>query len=258
MGEWTVETPSTCTQQGTEQRKCNNCDYTEQRKAALAQHTHKTVEGKKATCTETGLTDGIVCEVCGKEIVSQTEVSALGHKYDEGKVTEPATCLKDGEITYTCENCGDTKTETIKTEGHKYVVEGYVAPSCTYAGYTGDKTCEVCKDFIKGEMIPAGYGLRGDVNNDGKINAVDATQILRYCNNKASVLSEEMTEEELRMLEFIADVNCDGKINAIDATQILRECNNKASVFDQYETVKEAEICQLHKDIMDKLAKENQ
>ena len=107
-------------------------------------------------------------------------------------------------------------------------------------------------------MIPAGYGLRGDVNNDGKINAVDATQILRYCNNKASVLSEEMTEEELRMLEFIADVNCDGKINAIDATQILRECNNKASVFDQYETVKEAEICQLHKDIMDKLAKENQ
>ena len=68
--------------------------------------------------------------------------------------------------------------------------------------------------------------LLGDVNKDGKINALDATQILRYANNKASVIAS-MSEEEAKGR---ADVNKDGKINALDATQILRYANNKASV----------------------------
>ena len=43
-----------------------------------------------------------------------------GHTWDEGKVTKKATCTKDGVKTYTCENCGQTKTETIKAHGHQY------------------------------------------------------------------------------------------------------------------------------------------
>ncbi|MBR6801159.1 MAG: hypothetical protein IKM61_05375, partial [Eubacteriaceae bacterium] len=68
--------------------------------------------------------------------------------------------------------------------------------------------------------------LLGDVNKDGKINALDATQILRYANNKSSVIAS-MSEEEAKGR---ADVNKDGKINALDATQILRYANNKSSV----------------------------
>ncbi|MBR2971517.1 MAG: hypothetical protein IKC61_01140, partial [Clostridia bacterium] len=42
-------------------------------------HTEETVPGKDATCTETGLTDGKKCTVCGTVTVEQTTVPALGH-----------------------------------------------------------------------------------------------------------------------------------------------------------------------------------
>lgn len=56
------------------------------------EHTHvsKVVTGKKATCTETGLTDGEVCSVCGETLKAQEVIPALGHAFDEGKVTAQA------------------------------------------------------------------------------------------------------------------------------------------------------------------------
>ncbi len=47
------------------------------------------------------------CDNCG------ADTDAHKHAWDEGKVTENATCDKDGVITYTCA-CGETKTEAIK------------------------------------------------------------------------------------------------------------------------------------------------
>lgn len=43
------------------------------------------------------------------------------HTWDEGKVTKEATCTEDGEKTYTCTRCGETKTEVIPATGHTYV-----------------------------------------------------------------------------------------------------------------------------------------
>ncbi len=57
----------------------------------------------------------------------------------------------------------------------------------------------------------------GDVNGDGMINAVDATQVLStYA--QLSTGSEELLNERLKK---VADVNGDGLVNAVDATQIL-------------------------------------
>ncbi len=53
----------------------------------------------------------------------------------------------------------------------------------------------------------------GDVNNDGKINAIDARKVLR-----ASAQLEELTDAEFD----VADVNFDNKVNAIDARILLR------------------------------------
>ena len=38
---------------------------------------------------------------------------ATGHKWDNGKITTPATTENEGIKTYTCTVCGDTKTESI-------------------------------------------------------------------------------------------------------------------------------------------------
>ncbi|MBE6951053.1 MAG: hypothetical protein E7451_06915, partial [Ruminococcaceae bacterium] len=44
-------------------------------------HTEEVIPGKAATCTETGLTEGKKCSVCGVTLVEQEEIPALGHDW---------------------------------------------------------------------------------------------------------------------------------------------------------------------------------
>ena len=61
------------------------------------------------------------------------------HKWDDGKVTKPATCIETGIMTYTCKLCGATKEEEIPLGDHSYV----------------DGVCEYCGDKLadKGEIV---------------------------------------------------------------------------------------------------------
>lgn len=45
---------------------------------------------------------------------------AESHSYDDGVVTQEETCEKDGIKTFTCDNCKNTYTESIKATGHTY------------------------------------------------------------------------------------------------------------------------------------------
>ena len=69
---------------------------------------------KEPTCTDVGQTQR-TCKVCGAK-EDPKEIKALGHDYDEGKITTPATCATPGVKTFTCSRCGDTKTEPIKAD----------------------------------------------------------------------------------------------------------------------------------------------
>ncbi|MBR6994934.1 MAG: hypothetical protein IKH96_02820 [Ruminococcus sp.] len=57
----------------------------------------------------------------------------------------------------------------------------------------------------------------GDVNNDGKINAVDASNVLAYYARISTNQEGGYTEEQ----KLAADVDHDGRINAVDASNIL-------------------------------------
>ena len=71
------------------------------------------------TCTEKGYTTKI-CTVEGCDrTTTGSYVDALGHSWDEGKVTKPATTEEKGVMTYTCEVCGETKTKSIQRVGAK-------------------------------------------------------------------------------------------------------------------------------------------
>ena len=63
----------------------------------------------------------------------------------------------------------------------------------------------------------------GDIDNDGKITAIDARKVLRY-----SAGLETMSDGQL----IAADVNGDGKANAIDARLILRCAANLENLSD--------------------------
>ncbi len=77
-----------------------------------------------ATCTEDGCTGDEVCTDCGEIISAGTAIAAAGHSWDSGTVTKEATTTEEGEMTYTCTVCGETKTETI-------AVKTLSAPSVT-------------------------------------------------------------------------------------------------------------------------------
>ena len=66
-----------------------------------------------ATCTEAG-EKSIHCKDCNdrKEI---TVIPALGHNWDEGTVTIEPTDETVGIMTYTCQRCGETKSEDIES-----------------------------------------------------------------------------------------------------------------------------------------------
>ena len=96
---------------------------------------------KEPTCTEPGSETSVCPEAgCGKTFTR--EIPALGHSWDEGKVTKPATEAADGVKTFTCTRCGETKTETIHS--YKAVV---TAPTCTEKGYT-THTCACGDSYV--------------------------------------------------------------------------------------------------------------
>ena len=94
----------------------------------LLAHSHQLTEHsvKEPTCTEMGNTVYWSCDICNiyfsdpkglKEIEEDSwTIPALGHDWDNGTITKPATETEDGEITYTCSRCDDTKTEVIPKE----------------------------------------------------------------------------------------------------------------------------------------------
>ena len=67
--------------------KCSVCDAEISRTKVdlpLASHIEVTVPGKTASCTETGLTDGKKCSVCGETTLEQTKVPLEKHNYVDG------------------------------------------------------------------------------------------------------------------------------------------------------------------------------
>lgn len=146
----------TKTAQGYTLYECKNCDYSykdnytdklpsDDETEPVHQHSYNS-KVTAPTCTAKGYTT-YTCE-CG-DSYKGNETPALGHDWDNGKVTKKATCTEDGVKTYTCERsgCGKTKTEAIAKTGHKYETTT-VAPTTEAKGYDLH-TCKNCGDSYK-------------------------------------------------------------------------------------------------------------
>ena len=125
---------------------------------------HKAVKDAAvaATCETAGKTEGSHCSVCNTVIKAQTITAALGHSWDNGKVTKAATCTTAGTKTYTCTRCKKTRTETIAATGHKAVKDAAVAATCETAGKTEGSHCSVCGTVLKAQTTTAALGHSWD------------------------------------------------------------------------------------------------
>ena len=79
--------------------------------AIIEAHTVAIDEAVAATCTESGLTEGKHCSVCGVVLIAQTEIPALGHEFVNYVYNNDATTESNGTETAVCERgCGATDT----------------------------------------------------------------------------------------------------------------------------------------------------
>ena len=157
-----VTKAATCTITGTKTYTCTRCKKT--RTETIAATGHKAVKDAAvaATCETAGKTEGSHCSVCGTVLKAQTTTAALGHSWDNGKVTKAATCTAAGTRTYTCTRCKKTRTETIAATGHKAVKDVAVAATCETAGKTEGSHCSVCNTVIKAQTTTAALGHSWD------------------------------------------------------------------------------------------------
>ena len=156
FGAWSETKAATCTEKGEERRDCDNCDHFETREIAAKGHTEVIDKAVEPTCTETGLTEGKHCSVCGAVLVKQKEIPAKGHSFGAWKTTTEATCTEKGEERRDCANCDHFETREIAAKGHTEVIDKAVEPTCTETGLTEGKHCSVCGTvLVKQKEIPA-------------------------------------------------------------------------------------------------------
>ena len=128
--DWITDTEATCKAEGTKHKECTECEevletgtiekltihtYTddtdadcnicgEKRETACLHVNTKVILGKNASCTENGLTDGLICDDCKQVITAQTVIPA----------------------------------------SHKEVIIPRIEPKCNICGWTEGKECSEC------------------------------------------------------------------------------------------------------------------
>ena len=155
----TVTTEPTETTPGVRTFTCAVCGATRTETIpATGEHTFVFTKNVAPTCTTEGY-DLYTCSGCGAT-EKRNPKPALGHKWDNGKVTTEPTETTPGVRTYTCTVCGQTRTETIPATGaHTHVWDNgtvTIAPTETTPGVR-TYTCTVCGQ-TKNEIIPATGG----------------------------------------------------------------------------------------------------
>ena len=110
-----------------------------------------------ATCKSSGKTVGVACAKCGKVLVEQTEIAALGHDIASLPAV-PATCEQDGltEGSY-CIRCHTVFTERteIAALGHDIAILEAVPATYTESGLTEGSYCTRCdKVLVEQAEVP--------------------------------------------------------------------------------------------------------
>ena len=108
----TVTKEPTCTEEGEMTFTCAHEGCGETYTQPIPKTDHELEETKvEATCTEYGYVT-YSCKNCNYSYIAKI-TQPTGHDWDEGTITKMPTAYEEGEITFTCSVCGETKTEAI-------------------------------------------------------------------------------------------------------------------------------------------------
>jgi len=182
--------PATCTEDGSQKRKCTVCEYVKTEKLTKLGHDEPPAEGSDAwtpisspDCTNPGK-HSYHCSKCDQDI--EVVIPALGHQYEqengEDKVvwTQVADCTNAGIGTKTCLRCGAVENVSKDALGHDWGEwEVTLEATCTAAGSRKHK-CARCNLEEAEEIAALGHDIHL-VGNDGEPEAGKAKVRLYDC-----------------------------------------------------------------------------
>ena len=185
--EWVEKTPATCVNNGLKERTCSGCSVVEKLNTNKVAHNYVEINKTEAidcsssstvtyecssckeqykvtlpsvghvivideevapTCTETGLTKGSHCDVCGTTLVEQKELPATGHLWGEVIMNGEVTCKAGKTCKQICKICNDSKNVYVPALEHKITVSGRKEATCTKDGISGIGVCDECGEEI--------------------------------------------------------------------------------------------------------------
>ena len=144
-GEWKTTLAKTCTTDGKEERTCSKCSEKEEKTIKAIGHKSETVGAKAPTCKENGYTGDEVCKVCHETINKGTTIPKTdSHEWGKWTTVRESTCTEKGEQIRKCAVCGEEEIESLPLAKHTWD-NGKVtkAPSYTKVGVK-TWTCKEC------------------------------------------------------------------------------------------------------------------
>lgn len=101
-----VVTAPSCTERGYTTHQCTRCNsfYVSDYVNALG-HVSVKDPAVQASCTQTGLTEGAHCSICGDVLIAQISTQKAGHQFTEYISNEDATYEQDGTMIAECKIC---------------------------------------------------------------------------------------------------------------------------------------------------------
>lgn len=131
---------------------------------------------------------------CGK-------TETVAHSWDNGKETTAPTCTQDGVKTFTCSDCGATKTEAIEALGHDWsdwTDDGILAAKDTHSR-TCKRNCGVAA-----EIENHSWSHWTSVNENTHKKTCDICDAIRTASHNwgEGVVAKEPTEEEEGLMTY--------------------------------------------------------
>ena len=188
--EGVITTPATETTEGEKTYTCTKCGQTKTSSIGKLDHVHTFDTEDWDFDSENHWHPA----TCGHA----DEKNALApHVWNEGVVTTPATETTEGEKTYTCTKCGNTKTSSIgkldhvhtfDTENWAFDAENHWHPAT--CGHADEKNASAPHEWNDGVVTtPADYGVAGEKTYTCNVCRTTKTEPIKALDAKDNVIT---------------------------------------------------------------------
>ena len=176
FGNWTTTKSATCTESGTQIRKCENCGATESKSLSAKGHTEVVDKAIPATCTTDGKTEGSHCSVCNTVIKVQTVINATGHKSSGWIVDKAASIGVKGSKHKECTVCKKVlETAEIPALSRISISKASVTLSTSTYAYDGKAKKPGVTVKLNGKTLKNGTDYTVSYSNNIKVGTAKVT-----------------------------------------------------------------------------------